>query len=172
MSFFRRMFTPSSNSKYLFNTLESLKELDSGQIVLYFDKINPNIWENSSYNDSKAIDILGKDRFRALMFSIGKSHMPAEKRLEIWEKKEQEKGIKKMLSSAPSTRNMDTPGWREEEEELRQRFSKLKEGGKRKSKKTRVKSIRKKSIRKKSKNIKIKSKSKKIKSIRRKSMKM
>lgn len=46
MSFFSRMLTPSSNPKYLFNTLESLSQdkVDTGHIVLYFDKINPNIW--------------------------------------------------------------------------------------------------------------------------------
>lgn len=163
MSFFKNMFTPS-RSEYLFDTLESLKQTDPGQIVLYFEKINPNIWENSSYNDSRALDVLGKDRFRALMFGIRHSNKPAERRLEMWEKQEEEKGIKRSLNSAPSTRNLPTPGWRDEDQDLADRLARLKQGGRRKSKKrsmkskSRRKSIRRKSIRR--------------KSIRRKSMKM
>ena len=165
MDFFSRMFTPSSNSKYLFNTLESLSQdkVDSGHIVLYFDKINPNIWKDKSYNDSNAIDILGKDNFRALMFGIRHSDKPAEKRLQMWEEKQ---NIKK-INSAPSTRNLPTPGWRDEDEELRKRLAKLKEGGRRKSKSKKIgKSIRSKSIR--TKSMKKTGKSIRRKSIRRK----
>ena len=168
MSFFSRMFTPSSNSKYLFNTLESLSrdKVDSGHIVLYFDKINPNIWEGSSYNDSNAIDILGKDNFRALMFGIRYSNKPAEKRLQMWEEKEEEKQTIKKINSAPSTRYMATPGSIAKDRELEERLRRLKEGGRRKSKSKKIsKSIRSKSIRS-------KSMKKKGKSIRRKSVKM
>lgn len=167
MDFFSRMFTPSSNPKYLFNTLESLKETEPGHIVLYFDKINPNIWESSSYSDSKALDIIGKDKLRALLFGIRHSDKPAEKRLQMWEDKQTIKNI----NSAPSTRNLPTPGWRDEEEELRKRLAKLREGGRRKSKSKKIgKSIRRKSMKKKGKSI-IR-KSIRRKSIRRKSTKM
>jgi len=164
------MFTPSSNSKYLFNTLESLKDADPGHIVLYFDKINPNVWESSSYSDSKALDIIGKDRLRALLFGIRYSNKPGEVRLEMWEEKEEEKGIKKLLNSAPSTRNLPTPGWRDEEEELRNRLSRLREGGRKKTRGNK-KSI---SIKKKGKSMKKKGKSmkKKGKSMKKKGKSM
>ena len=82
----------------------------------------------------------------------------------MWEEKQT---IKK-INSAPSTRYMATPGWRDEEEELRNRLAKLKEGGRRKSKSKKIG----KSIKKKGKSIRIRSKSIRRKSIRRKSMKM
>ena len=156
MSFFSGlsgMFS-SSKSNYAFNTLESLKVMDPTSIVSRFQEINPNIWENSSYNDSNAIDVLGKDRFRALMFGIRHSNKPPEKRVELWERQEEEKGMKKSLNSAPSTRNLPTPGWRDQDQELADRIARLKQGGRRttrgKSKKMKGKSIRRKSIRRKS----------------------
>mgnify|MGYP005992260253 FL=1 len=90
------------------------------------------------------------------MFGIRHSDKRAEKRLEMWENKEQNKQNLKMIKSAPSAWNMATPGSMEQDRELKERFRRLKEGGRRK----RGKSIR------------IKSMKKKGKSSRRKSMKM
>lgn len=160
MSFFSRLFT-SSKPEYLFDTLESLKDADPGQIVLYFEKINPNIWENTSYEDSHALDVLGKDRVRALMFGIRHSNKPPEKRIEMWQRQEEEKSMKRSLNFAPSTRNLPTPGWRNEEQVLMDRLARLKQGGRRKSKKTKghnsmkSKSKRRKSIRRKRKSMKM-----------------
>jgi len=154
MDFFSNLFTPSKSksNNYLFNTLEKLNELEPDQIVLYIDKVNPNVWENSEYNDSTAIDVLGKDRFRALMFGIRHSNKPAEKRLELWNNQEEFKRTERTMKSAPSTRNYATPGGREKDNELLERLRDLKrQGGRRKSIKKRAKSIKKraKSIRKK-----------------------
>jgi hypothetical protein len=147
--YFNKIFGSTSSTKYLFNTLESLKSTEPGHIVLYFDKINPKIWEdNSSYNDSDAMDVLGKDRFRALMFGIRYSNKPAEKRLEMWETQEEEKGTRKLLSSTPSTRNLAEPGGSEKDRALMERLAKLKEGGRRKRKSMKRKSIKRKSIKK------------------------
>ena len=171
MSFFRNMF-----SNYTFNTLESLKIMDEISIITRIKEINPNIWtDNSSYNDSDAMTKLGKERFTALMFGIRHSDKPVDKRIELWERKQEAKGIEKSLKSAPSTRNLPTPGGRERDQELADRLHRLRtEGGKKsrgksmKSKSIRRKSMKSKSIRHKS----IRRKSMKKKSIRRKSMKM
>jgi hypothetical protein len=139
------MFSSSNTPAYLHNTLVSLKTLDPEYIVLNFEKINPNIWDASSYDDSQALAVLGKDNFSALMFGIRNSDKPAEKRLEMWERKQDAKGIKKMLSSAPSTKYFATPG--QDDRALEERLRQLRtEGGRRKSKKTKGKSIRRRSI--------------------------
>ena len=160
MSFFSNLFT-GSKSKYLYDTLESLIAITPKNIVLNFEKINPDVYDNALYSDSKAIEILGKDKFRALMFGIRQSNKPPEKRIELWEKQEEEKSTKRMLNSAPSTRNLPNM----EDRSLEERFARLKQGGRKKNKKTR-KGVSKKSIRHKS----VRRNSVRRKSMRRKSM--
>jgi hypothetical protein len=171
MNFFSNLFTPSKNTNYLFNTIEKLNELSPEEIVLYNDKINPDIWEKSGYNDSVAMDVLGKDRFRALMFGIRHSNKPPEKRLEMWNSQEDFKRTERTMRTAPSTRNYATPGGREKDSELLERLQELKRKGGKKRKSIRHKSSKKsKSIR--CKSIRCKSKrhksSKKRKTIRKK----
>ena len=158
MPFFSNLF---SKSTYLYDTLESLTAITPENIVLNFEKINPTAYDNASYSDNNAIIILGKDKHRALLFGILHSNKPPEKRIELWQKKEEEKGTKRMLKIAPSTRNLPNL----EDRSLQERFARLKQGGRRKNKKTR-KDVSKKSIRRKS----VRRKSVRRKSVRQKSM--
>jgi hypothetical protein len=114
------------------------------------------------------------------MFGIRHSDKPVDKRIELWERKQEAKGIYNSLKSAPSTRNLPTPGGRERDQELADRLHRLRtEGGKKsRGKSMKSKSMKSKSIRRKSMNSKsirrksMKNKSTRRKSIRHKSMKM
>ena len=159
MDWFRSTFT--SDSKYVYNTLESLSpmKISPEDIVFNIDKVNPNIWEKSSYNDSDAIDIMGKNNFMAMNFGIRYSNRPPIERLELWKKKQGEKESKKLLRSMPSTKMFLDPGT--SDRELSQRLENLKRGGKKKTIKKYRKSIKKrgKSIKKRGKSIKKRRKS-------------
>lgn len=133
MDWFRSTFT--SDSKYVYNTLESLSpmKISPEDIVFNIDKVNPDIWEKSSYNDSDAIDIMGKNNFMAMNFGIRYSNRPPTERLELWKKKQGKKESEKLIRSMPSTKMFLDPGT--SDRELTKRLEKLKSGGKKKTNK-------------------------------------